>query len=636
MKTYANTDIPDQSGPFARLFDALRQGRVSRRSFVAGATALGMSAPAAFACANTVAAAAQEATPEGTMVASATGRPDSGTENQTRGAGGDLRILQWQPVSQLNPHTATALKDVLGATLILEPLMYFSPDSTLLPNLVTDVPTVDNGLLAADYSSVTFNLLPGVVWSDGEPFTANDVKFTWEWISNPDNNSVSIGYFSGIADITVVDDLTVQVTFNGPQPTWYTPFTSPETGVVLPQHILGTGSAATPEAQAQVLNDFATNPVGTGPYVVETLTPDDQITFAVNENYREPNKPFFSRVIIKGGGDAASAARAVFQTGEYDFGWNLAVEPEVLRSIAEGSSAKLIVSHSTNTERLHFNFSDPDTVVNGQKSEVNTPHPFLSDPVVRQAISLAVNRELIATQLYLGSPEEPATMDPLTGIPALESPNNPLVFDPEQAKQLLDDAGWVLDGETRSKDGVELRARYISAIDPVRQKIQQVIKDNLGDIGINVILEQVPPNVFFDITDDNDQSITKFYSDFLEIASGADSPHPSGFMQMWYAGPDNANIPQASNHWLANNIQRYVNPEYDALLDAVTVEPDPVKAAEMFIQLNDILVQDNVMVTLVNLADKNGAAGWLNEANLAPGPFSNPYWNIVNWNRVDS
>lgn len=589
---------------------------------MAGATALGMASGTALACANTV--AAQSATPAASPVAA---RPTVGTDAQERGAGGDLRMLQWQAISQLSPHTATGLKDTLGATLVLEPLMHFAPDGTLIANLVTAVPSVGDGTLAADYSSVTFNLLPDVTWSDGQPFTANDVRFTWQWVMDEANGSVSAGYYAGILEIEVVDELTAEVTFIGPQPTWYLPFTGVEVGALYPAHVF----AADPEA----IVTFSNNPIGTGPFVVESLTPDDQVIYIANEAYREPTKPFFSRVIIKGGGDAASAGRAVFQTGEYDFAWNLAVEPEVLAEIAEGDLGKLIVTPTTNTERLHFNFSDPDTEVDGQRSEVNTPHTFLSDPVVRRAIGLAIDRETIANQLYLGGTQEPATVNVLAGLPALDSPNNPLVFDPELAAQLLDDAGWVIDGDWRAKDGVVLRARYVSPINSVRQKIQAVVKDNLADIGIEVILEQVDPNIFFDITPGNDQSVTKFYSDFLQLSSGAESPHPSGFMIQWYAGPDNSNIPQANNEWLANNFQRYVNPDYDALLDEVTAEPDPVAAAAMFIELNDIVVQDNAVVTLVNLSDKNGAAVWLNEENLAPGPFSNAYWNIANWNRLE-
>jgi peptide/nickel transport system substrate-binding protein len=597
-------------GRIGELFAAYREGRISRRGFIAGATALGMASGAALACANTVSAsqaATPEASPAATPAASpAASRPASGTETQQRGAGGDLRILQWQAISMLSPHTATSIKDALGATLVLEPLMFYAPDGTLIANLITEVPSVANGTLAADYSSVTFNLLPGVLWSDGEPFTANDVVFTWQWIADEANNSVSIGYYGGIADITADDELTVTVTYTGPQPTWYLPFTGVEIGAIYPAHVF--------EGNPDAITAFSTNPIGTGPFVVESLVPDDQVIYVANENYREPNKPYFSRVIIKGGGDAASAARAVFQTGEYDFAWNLAVEPEVLNQIAEGENGKLIISPTTNTERLHFNFADPDTEVDGQRAEVNTPHKFLSDPVVRQAISLAIDRETIANQLYLGGTQEPATMDVLKGVPALESPNNLLVFDPDEANRLLDEAGWVRDGDTRSKDGVELRARYVSPVNSVRQKIQAVVKDNLAGIGIEVVLEQTDPNIFFDVTPGNDQSVTKFYSDFLELSSGAESP--------------------ASNEWYATNFQRYVNPEYDALLDQVTAEPDPVKAAEMFIQLNDMVVEDNVVISFVNLSDKNGVATWLNEENLAPAPFSNAYWNIANWNSL--
>jgi peptide/nickel transport system substrate-binding protein len=596
---------------------------MSRRRFLASAIALGMSAPAALACANAVSAQTPQASPAATI---ASVRPDAGTEGQTRGEGGDLRLLQWQAVSTLSPHTSGGIKDTLGATPVLEPLMAYMPDGSLAPILVTEVPTVENGLLAADSTSVTYTLLPNVTWSDGTPFTANDVRFTWQWIMDEANNSISIGYYGAIADVVVVNDLTARVEFTGVTPAWFLPFTGNEVGPIYPAHILQDDPAA--------IDAFSLAPIGTGPYIVESFAVDDQVVYTVNESYREPNKPYFPRIVLKGGGDAASAARAVFQTAEYDFAWNLSIEPEVLNDIVGGDNGRLFVSHTTNTERLHFNFSDPNTEVDGQRSEVNTPHPFLTDPVVRQAISMAIDRQTIADQFYLGGNDEPATNNVLAGIPALDSPNLPFVFDPEGAAALLDENGWVLDGDTRAKDGVELSVRYISSVDAIRQKIQALVKSNLEDIGIAVELVQVDPGIFFDVTPGNDQSITKFYGDFQQAFSGAESTHPVGFMQQWYAGEDNWNIPQASNDWLANNFQRYVNPEYDALLDQVTVEADPVAAAQGFIELNDIVVRDNVCVTMVNLSEKNAAATWLNAENFAFGPFANAYWNIVNWNRV--
>src|SRR5690606_23277071 len=122
-----------------------------------------------------------------------------------------------------------------------------------------------------------------------------------------------------------------------------------------------------------------TNPIGTGPYVVESFVPNDEAIYVVNENYREPNKPFFDRVYLKGGGDAAAAARAVLQTGEFHYAWNIVLEPDVLAQMEteDGPGEILAVPGvSVSVERVNLNFSDPWTEVDGQRSEMNTPHPF--------------------------------------------------------------------------------------------------------------------------------------------------------------------------------------------------------------------------------------------------------------------
>ena len=113
------------------------------------------------------------------------GPPAEGMEGRTRGEGGELRLIQWQAPSMLSPHVSTGEKDYLAGQLVVEPLMHYLPDGSLIPNLVTEVPSVENGMLAEDLTSVTYTLLDGVTWSDGEPLTAEDVVFTWEWIVNP-------------------------------------------------------------------------------------------------------------------------------------------------------------------------------------------------------------------------------------------------------------------------------------------------------------------------------------------------------------------------------------------------------------------------------------------------------------------
>jgi peptide/nickel transport system substrate-binding protein len=610
------------------LYASYRAGKIDRRQFIdrAALSALGIGGAAFLANAGAASArplggfAYAQATPEGVA-----GRPEVGTEGQERGAGGEVRLIQWQAPTVLSPHVAVGVKDALAACIVMEPLMHYLPDATLIPNLVTEVPSVENGLLAEDLTSVTYNLLEGVTWSDGEPFTAEDVKFTWEWVMNEANASVNFQSFQPIASIEVVDELTAKVTFTNPNPNWFEAHAGTSTGYVYPKHVLEAEGAH---------EGFITAPVGTGPYKVESFTVNDQVTYIPNENYREPNKPFFSRVFLKGGGDAASAARAVIQTGEYDFAWNLQVEPAVIEEMMAGdnTAGEAVVTPGANVERINFNFSDPYTEVDGQKSEMNTPHPFLSDPAVRQAITSAVDRELIAGEFY--GEGNPAAKNIISGIPALESPNTSFTFDAEAAKQILEDAGWTGDG-TRSKDGVELKVTYATSVNQVRQKTQQVVKSNLEEIGIEVTLEQVDAGIYFDSAAGNEQNISHFYWDFDMYQSVPSNPTPISYMEAWYAGPDNENVAQASNQWQGQNYSRWVNPEYDELLDAARVEPDPEKLADLFIQMNDLLIGENVILPLVVVGGRTGIGNRLNKDNLALGPFSYNYWNIANWNLAE-
>lgn len=124
---------------------------------------------------------------------------------------------------------------------MLEPLIHYLPDASMTPNLVTQVPSVENGQLAKDLTSVTFTLTPGVLWSDGTPFTAADVEFTWKWNVEEVNASSNIGTFQTIKSIEVVDDTTAKVTFTSANPFWFAPFTGTSTGFVLPKHVLEGG-----------------------------------------------------------------------------------------------------------------------------------------------------------------------------------------------------------------------------------------------------------------------------------------------------------------------------------------------------------------------------------------------------------
>ena len=618
-------DATESRESLESMYGALRAGQVSRRRFIESAMALGLAASTAGFIAN--GAIAQDASPEASPVASGGATaPSAGTENQTRGQGGELRLLQWQAPSQMSPHNSTGDKDVLAAQLVLEPLMHYAADSQLIPWLITEIPSLENGLLAEDYASVTFKLQPDVVWSDGEPFTANDVVFTWEWVVNPDNATNNSQIYAPIKSIEATDDLTAVVTFVAPTPLWFVPFANTDVGCVYPRHVLGEGGT-------QSIDEFRLSPTGTGPFVVESFSPNDQAIYVVNESYREPNKPFFSKVILKGGGDAASAARAVIQTGDYDLAWYTQIEPEILESMqSDESPGKFVVYDGVYAERLHLNFSDPNTEVDGQRSHVGTPNPRLSDKAVRQAIATAIDRQLIADQLFFSEFGEGPGNSVISGNPLIVSENTTWEFNTDKANQILDDAGWAKDGDFRSKDGVELKITYATTINQVRQKIQAIVKSNLEDVGIGVELQQIDAGIYFDSAAGNEQSDTHFYYDMNMHQIGAGSPLPLNTMLRWVAGENNENIAQEANSWSKLNVQRYVNPEYDALFAEASKELDAETLRGLLVQLNDIVINDYAVIPLVDAGEKYSQARWLSEDNVAYGPFELLYWNIVNWN----
>jgi peptide/nickel transport system substrate-binding protein len=628
-----------QSGkaPFRDLAESFKAGAIDRRQFLARAAALGVAPAVAVFMANAapiVAAGgsrngfafyAQDATP----AAGPSGFPDAGMEGRTRGEGGELKIIQWQAATSLDAHRTTGDKDYMTSDIVNEPLIRYAEDGSLLPNLITEVPSVENGQLAEDLSTATFTLIPDVLWSDGEPFTANDVKFTWQWVTTESNAAVTFAVWDVIEDIEVVDDLTAKITFKTPSAAWFDPFAGGRNGHILPSHVFGDDPANANEA-------FISAPIGTGSFVVSSFTPNDSVSYTANENYREPNKPFFATVTIKGGGDAASAARAVLETGEYDYAWNLQVEPAVLDQMLEGDPrGQVVVAQGTSVERININFSDPNTEVDGQRSEVNTPNPILTDKIVRDALNVSVNRQLISDEFY--GEGEPPTANVLTGLAAFDSPNTAWVFDLDAAAQALDEAGWVLDGDVRSKDGVELNLTYATSVNQVRQKTQQVVKADLESIGFKVGLEQVDAGIYFDSAAGNDQNIGHFYWDINMYTNNATSSVPIAYMQDWYAGPENSNVSQKANQWQGTNRVRWVNADYDATFEELQQATTLEDAFELLIQLNDMIFENVVVVPIVNrAADKYAISNRLRNENVAKGVgFEYNYWNIANWNTVE-
>ncbi len=612
--------------PFRDLTERLRHGAIDRRTFMKASAALGVGTGIATMVAN--GAVAQDATQPAGGETDRIGRPAVGTEGQQRGEGGELRLISWQAATVLAAHSSTGSKDTYPGSLVMEPVLTFSADGAIAPLLVEEAPTVENGLLSEDLTQATLTFLPDLVWSDGEPVTAEDLVFTWQWVTNQENASVNSAVWNEIANVEAQDDKTAVVTFREGRVNWFEPLVGNAIGILYPAHVFDNDPTNPNDA-------FLTNPVGTGPYVVESFSPNDQATYIINERYREPDKPYFERVTFKGGGDAVSSARAVVQTAEYDYAWNIQAEPELIEEInTSGDAGELVGIQTSTTEVLYFNFSDPNTEVDGQRSHKDTPHPFLTDPAVREALSMAVDRALIAREFY--GEEDSATSNVLSGNEVFESPNTSWVFDLEEANRILDEAGWERDGDWRSKDGVELRMTYATSVNQVRQKTQQVVKAAFEQLGVQTNLEQVDSGVFFDSSAGNEQNTNHFYWDLSMWSSGPASPIPPRFMSKWYAGENGENIAQEENGWSGYNYQRYQNPEFDELFDQLLTATSQEEAIDLLIGLNDIVINDRAVVPLVARTFYYGIANRLNRANMElDNGWVGPFDNIANWNVIE-
>lgn len=532
-----------------------------------------------------------------------------------------LRLLYWQAPTILNPHLSNGFKDAEASRITLEPLATYDAAGNLVPVLAVEAPTLENGGVAADGRSVTWKLKPGLKWSDGQPFSAADVVFTHQFITDPDVAAISAATYEIIESVEALDDTTVKITFKEPNPAWSNVFVGTE-GMVLPRHSFAEYlGAKSREAPANLM------PVGTGPYRVAEFKPGDVVIYEPNPNYREADSLGFSRIELKGGGDAVSAARAVLQTGDVDFAYNLQVEAPILEQLAGAGRGEVVANFGSLMERILINFSDPNAEVDGERSHVSRPHPFFTEPAVRQALSLAVDREAIATQLY--GPTGKPTANFLVAPASFNSPNTSYDFDLTAAQQALEEAGWTdTNGDgIRDKNGVPLKILFQTSVNPLRQKTQEILKQAWESIGFRVELRSIDASVFFDSSPTNPDNTGHFYADLQMYTTGNTNPDPGSYMKTYLC----SEIAQKANNWSKDNVSRYCNPAYDALWQQVSSELDPDARRQIFIQMNDLLVNDIAVIPLVHRAETAGVGDRLAGVNLTPWDLNT--WNIAEWRR---
>jgi peptide/nickel transport system substrate-binding protein len=587
------------------------EGKTSRRQFMRAMLEVGLSAPFV---ANLLAAYAPAA------AQGARGAPSAFTPTK-RGGGGRLRLLWWQAPTIANVHLSTGTKDNDASRVVNEPLISFNRDGEFMPVLAEAVPSIENGGLSPAGTAVTWRLKKGVSWHDGKPFTADDVIFTWEYAADPATGAVTSGSYQNIKHIDRVDEHTVKVVFTEPTPFWYDAFCGVR-GQILPKHLVGEY-----KGQNSRNSPYNLKPVGTGPYKMVEFKPGDVALYELNPNYHVPNRPFFDVVELKGGGDAASAARAVIQTGEFDFAWNLQVEKDVLERIErQGTRGKVVIFPQANVEHIQLNRTDPWTEVDGERSSLKVPHPFLTELLVRQAYNAAVDRRIIAEQLY-GAAGQP-TSNFINSPKRFQSPNTRWEFNLEKAAQWLDQAGWKRGSDgIRVKDGRRMKIVYQTAVNPVRQKTQAIVKKAFEHIGIEVELKGVNAGVYFSSDPANPDTYAHFYADIQMYSFGPGSPDPQAHLNRFASWE----IAQKANNWSGRNIVRWSNAEYDRLWKQAETELDPVRRAALIIRMNDLLVEDVVLIPVIW---RNGVRAVNHKLHgMELSDWDSDFWDLAHWYR---
>ena len=542
-----------------------------------------------------------------------------------RGADGDVKIIYWQAPSILNPYLSGGTKDIESSSIVIEPLGRYTETGALVPYLAQEIPTVANGGVSADLTAITWRLKEGLLWSDGSPVTSADVKFTADYCMHPEGGCAQLAKFEGVTSIDTPDALTVTVNFSSPKPNPYGPFMGGQTPIIQKAHFENCMGAKAPGC-----TEANFNPIGTGPFVVTDFRPNDVIQMAANPNYRDPAKPAFATLTFKGGGDATGAGRSVLETGEFDYAWNLQLAPDVIANMEKAGKCVAIAGFGPLVERLEMNMTDPSSSLDADtRSTRKAPHPFLSDINVRKALSMAIDRPLL---VEVGYGKAGRVSCDLVPAPDLYAANNDYCMkqDIAGANALLDSAGWAKGGDgIRAKDGVRLSILYQTSTNAVRQDFQALIKQWWGEIGVETELRNLNASVFFGGDPGSPDTFQKFYADVEMYANTFDGTDPQAYLAAYRCG----NEPKPESQWQGENINRFCDPAYDAMLDELAQTGDLAKRGEIAIKLNNMLTKDSyTIVPLVHRGRVSAHAKSLGGVVL--NTWDSELWNVADWHRI--
>jgi len=261
--------------------------------------------------------------------------------------------------------------------------------------------------------------------------------------------------------------------------------------------------------------------------------------------------------------------------------------------------------------------------VDGERSSIKTKHPFLTDPAVRQALNLIVDRSSIQEQIYGRTGISTANF--LNAPARYQSKSTRWEFNVDKANQILEAAGWKKGGDgIRAKDGKKLKVVYQTSINAPRQKTQAIVKQACAKAGIEVEIKSVTASVYFSSDPANLDTYPHFATDLQMYTVTQVMPDPQDYMLQFTPWE----IASKENKWQGRNITRWQSEEYGKLYRAAESELDPVKRAALFIQMNDLVVRN---VVVIPVAWRPSVAALSNKLRAVRSGWDSDFWNLAYW-----
>lgn len=380
-----------------------------------------------------------------------------------------LRVAYLREIDVLNAFTSQNLVDIQFS--MVEGLITTDAGNTYIPVLAKEIPTEDNGGVVRNADGtidMTWPLHSGVSWHDGEPFTSEDVCFTWRFVTGEGSLTYNRDQYLGIVDCAMPDDTTVVMTWDGVYAYYAGLFEA-----VLPEHVF-TGLSIDEIVNFEPYNR-GSGLVGTGPFRFAEWRSGEYIRVVRNDDYwRGEAYPQIEQIVYSFIPDSNTRLNSMLAR---DHHWGQ-IDPTQVDEVSDlsGYSVNLVSSNTF----MHFDLS-----LNTPRSQV-----LFADTDVRRALFHAIDREAIAEQLMEGTvqiahtPINPTSPYHAADVPVYE-------FDPEKARSMLDAAGWLPGSDgIRVKDTVRFSFRVINRAGSAdRIAIAQVIQAQLRDIGVEVTFE---------------------------------------------------------------------------------------------------------------------------------------------------